>query len=449
MSVLRIGAGAGFSGDRIGPAVELAEKGDLDFLVFECLAERTIALAQQARLKDPMAGFDPMLERRMRAVLPITARTGTRIVSNMGAANPQAAARLVGKIAHELGLGHLRIAAVTGDDVLSAVGPHVLDETGATAASLGDRLVSANAYIGIESIVAALDAGADVVICGRAADPVLFLAPLVHHFKWSMDDWTRLGRGTLVGHLLECSAQVTGGYFADPGVKDVPDLARIGFPLAEVAEDGNAVITKVAGSGGFVTRATCTEQLLYEIHDPSCYFQPDVVADFSGVRLTQTGTDRVAVSGADGRAPTGLLKISVGYHDGWKGEGQISYAGVNCVARAQLAGRLVQERLAVNSADILESRCDLIGQNSVPQSRAARIAVAPHEVRLRFTARCSTFEAAKLVTEEVESLYLCGPAGGGGVSQSVSEVIAIASTLMPAQQTQTNFVMLEARNAAA
>lgn len=442
MSAMRIGAGAGFSGDRIVPAVELAEKGDLDFLVFECLAERTIALAQQARLKDPSTGFDPMLERRMRAVVPITARNGTRIVTNMGAANPQAAARLVRMIACDLGLHQLKIAAVIGDDVLKNIGPYQLEETGRYAADLGSDLVSANAYIGISPIVAALDAGADVVICGRVSDPALFLAPLVHHFGWAMDDWTRLGRGTLVGHLLECSAQITGGYFADPGIKDVPNLAHIGFPLAEVSEDGNAVITKVAGSGGCVTRATCTEQLLYEIHDPASYLQPDVVADFSQVTLKEIGPDRVAVCGAEGRAATGLLKISVGYRDGWKGEGQIIYAGTNCVARAQLAGELVEERLKNSGAEILETRCDLIGLNSVPCGAGVKMAASPHEARLRFAARCNTSQSANLVVEEVESLYLCGPAGGGGVTGSVREIIAIASTFMPAQDIPTGFKIL-------
>ncbi|MGR3481277.1 acyclic terpene utilization AtuA family protein, partial [Salipiger marinus] len=326
MTTIRIGAGAGFQGDRIGPAVDLAERGGLDFLVFECLAERTIALAQQARLADPAAGFDPRLERRLRAVLPACAKAGTRIVTNMGAANPRAAAARARAVVAELGLD-LKVAAVTGDDVLDRIGGQVLDETGRPARDLGARLISANAYIGVGGIVAALAQGADIVICGRASDPALFLAPLVHHFGWAMDDWTRLGRGTLVGHLLECSAQITGGYFADPGVKDVPGLAHLGFPLAEVAEDGTAVITKLPGTGGLVSRATCTEQLLYEIHDPARYMQPDVIADFSGVTLDQIGPDRVRVAGAGGQAPSGLLKVSVGYRDGWLGEGQISYAG--------------------------------------------------------------------------------------------------------------------------
>lgn len=448
MSVLRIGAGAGFSGDRIEPAIELSKHGRLDYLVFECLAERTIALAQQARLSDPDAGYDPMLEARMRAVVPITARNGTKIVSNMGAAHPRAAARMVRRIACDLGLDHLRVAAVTGDDVLDAIGAYTLEETGAPAAELGEKLVSANAYIGVEPIVRALGAGADIVICGRAADPVLFLAPLIHHFGWDLEDWEKLGRGTLVGHLLECAAQITGGYFADPGVKDVPDLENVGFPLAEVTEDGNAVITKVEGSGGYVTKATCTEQLLYEIHDPAHYFQPDVVADFSGVEFAQVGPDRVAVTGATGRACTGTLKVSVGYRDGWKAEGEISYAGANCIARAELAAEILQSRLRGQTPDINETHCSLIGATSIPHHAAPNLP-ALREVRLRFAARCRTLSAAQRVTNEIESLYLCGPAGGGGVSRSEREVIAIASTLIPAELIRTDFEIMETHHAVA
>ena len=441
MTIVRIGAGAGFQGDRIAPAVDLAERGNLDFLVFECLAERTIALAQQARLETPEAGFDPLLDRRLRAVLPGCVRNGTRIVTNMGAANPQGAAACAARVARELGLS-VKIAAVTGDDVLDRIGPFGLEETGQPAADLGARLVSANAYIGCRGIVAALDAGADIVICGRASDPALFLAPLVHRFGWAMDDWERLGRGTLVGHMLECAAQVTGGYFADPGRKSVPDLANIGFPLAEVSEDGNAVLTKLPGTGGVVSRATCTEQLLYEIHDPARYLQPDVVADFSQVQITEIGPDRVALTGASGTAATGMLKVSVGYRDGWLGEGQISYAGAQCVARGELALGLLQERLSICGDRIAEARGDLIGWNAIAPGVTRRAMDLP-EVRLRYAARCLDQDTAQQVAEEVESLYLCGPAAGGGVSRQVREIIGIAAALMPADLVPVRFEMTE------
>src|SRR3712207_4470454 len=349
MRTVRVGAGAGFSGDRIEPAVEVAEKGGVQYLVFECLAERTIALAQQAKMKDPAGGYDPLLAERMRAVLGICRAKGVKVVTNMGAANPVAAAERTAEVARGLGLRGLKVAAVTGDDVLDAVraGDWALDETGEPVASLGNRLVSANAYLGAGPIAEALAGGADVVITGRAADPSMFLAPLVHEFGWSMEDWTRLGRGTVVGHLLECAGQITGGYFADPGYKDVPDLARLGFPIAEVTEDGTAVITKVPGSGGTVTAATCKEQLLYEVHDPSRYLQPDVVADFSGVAVTELGPDRIQVAGGEGSPRTGSLKVSVGYLDSYIGEGQISYAGPGALARGRLALQIVAERLRI------------------------------------------------------------------------------------------------------
>ena len=272
LKTLRIGGGAGYSGDRIEPALELAEHVDIDVLMFECLAERTIALAQQVRRKDPSHGYDPLLEARMRAVLPACAARGIRIVTNMGAANPQAAAERTRDIARELGL-KLRVAAVTGDDVFDLLQARGQDFTlmdgGAPVASLHTRMVSANAYLGALGIVDALAQGADVVITGRVADPALALGPLIHAFGWRMDDWHRLGCGTLAGHLLECAGQITGGYFADPGIKDVPNLARLGFPIGEVGEDGSVRITKVATAGGLVTEATCKEQLLYEIHDLS------------------------------------------------------------------------------------------------------------------------------------------------------------------------------------
>ena len=421
------------------------EKGGLDYLVFECLAERTIALAQQERMRAPELGFDPLLAERMRAVLPGCRARGIKIVTNMGAANPIAAASRVQAVARELGLPGIRIAAVTGDDVLDAVhaGDYRLEETGAPVASLGNRLVSANAYLGAGPIVEALAAGADVVVTGRAADPAMFLAPLIHEFGWRMDDWTRLGRGTVVGHLLECAGQVTGGYFADPGHKDVPDLARLGFPIGEVDEDGTVVITKVPGSGGLVTTATCTEQLLYEVHDPARYLQPDVVADFSRVGVTDAGRDRVRISGGDGRPRTGMLKVSLGYVDSFVGEGQISYAGPWAVARGRLALEIVAERLRLTGLPSSELRFDLIGVDAILGSKLSAGAAEPAEVRARVVGRTDSLAAAIRIGNEVESLYLNGPAGGGGVTKQAREVVAVVSTLVPESLARPALHMLE------
>ncbi len=441
---IRIGAGAGYSGDRIPPAVELADKGALDYLVFECLAERTIALAQLERSQDALRGFDPLLRDRMEAVLLSCVSQGVKIITNMGAANPQAAAQEVMQVARELGLKRLKVAVVHGDDVLPLI--HTQDltimESGAPLRSLGSSVLSANAYIGAQALVEALECGADVVITGRVADPALFLAPLIHEFGWSMSDWKKMGQGTLIGHLLECAGQVTGGYFADPGYREVPDLANLGFPIAEVSADGQAIITKVEGSGGCVTVATCTAQLLYEIENPASYLQPDVAADFSGVTLTQVAPNRVRIEGATGRQRPDNLKVTVGHRDGFIGEGQISYAGLGAQARGQLALDVVRQRLAASNFEPLDSRYELIGVNAIHGPTLAS-GYEAYEVRARVAMRVATRKEAERVANEVEAMYLNGPASGGGVTKLVREVIAAVSVLVPRDLVQTRITTME------
>ncbi|WP_345817239.1 acyclic terpene utilization AtuA family protein (plasmid) [Paraburkholderia sp. PREW-6R] len=445
---IRLGAGAGYSGDRIEPAVELAEHGALDYLVFECLAERTIAIAQQARRIDRGLGYDPLLETRMRAVLPVAARNGVRIISNMGAANPRAAARKTAEIARELGLHGLKIAAVTGDDVLDVVLRSDLrfEESGDKVSAYAPRLVSANAYLGAGPIVDALAAGADIVLTGRVADPSLFTAPLIHEFGWKMDDWTTLGQATVVGHLLECAGQVTGGYFADPGYKDVGNPARLGFPIGEVAADGSIVVTKVPHAGGAVTEATCKEQLLYEIHDPARYYQPDVVADFTAVQVKQEAQDRVRVWGGRGNARTDTLKVSVAYVDGYIGEGQISYGGPGAVARARLARDIVRERLAITGVHASELRFDMIGVNALYGEAFASNSEDAAEVRLRVAGRTLDANEATRIGNEVETLYTNGPAAGGGVTKMTREVIAVQSVLLAREHVKPAFEFVEAHD---
>jgi hypothetical protein len=446
MRTIRIGSGAGYSGDRIEPAVELAEKGEINYLVFECLGERTVALAQQARMKNPESGYDPLLEERMRAVLPLCAAKGIKIVTNMGAANPEAAAKKTAEIARSLGLSRLKIAAVVGDDVLDACKANDLPimEFEGTIKQLGNKLLSANAYLGAEPMAEALRGGADVVITGRASDPALFLAPMIHAFDWAMDDWNLLGQGTVAGHLLECAGQITGGYFADPGYKDIPDLARLGFPIGEVGEDGSLVITKVPGSGGAVTAQTCKEQLLYEVHDPKQYFQPDVVADFSQVSVEEIVPDRVRVSGGRGTKRTGTLKISVGYIDSFIGEGQISYAGPGALARGRLALDIVRERLKLTGVSTSELRFDLIGVDALHGSQVSAHANEPYEVRVRVSGRTENLREAVRIGNEVETLYTNGPAGGGGAWKSARDVVAVASVLLPRELAKPRVQFVEA-----
>jgi hypothetical protein len=442
---VRIGAGAGFADDRIEPAVELVDRSDLDYLVFECLAERTIAAAQRERLVDPGGGYNEWLADRMTAVLASARSRGTRILTNMGAANPVAAAQVVVEVARELGIRGLKVAAVVGDDVLDRVRGSDLPllEQPATVASLGDSVISANAYLGVEPLLDALRRGADVVVTGRVADPSLFLAPLIHELGWAPEDWELMGTGTAVGHLLECAGQVSGGYFADPGCKPVPNLARLGFPLAEVTADGSVVITKPAGTGGQVTVATVTEQLLYEVHDPSAYVTPDVVADFSAIRLEQAGSDRVSVTGVSGRPGPKTLKVSVGYLDGYIGSGEISYAGPNAVARGRLALDVVRERLERLDVPVSDARFELIGVDAVHRGAGRSGNGEPCEVRVRVAGRTLDLHSARRIGQEVTALWLNGPAGGGGGTRTASENIAIVSVVVPKVAVHTETLLLE------
>ncbi len=438
---VRIGCGAGYAGDRWEPALELAERGGIDFLAFECLAERTIAREQLARRDDPERGYNPLLAERVRAVLPACRERGIRIIGNMGAANPAGAAWAVAAIAAEEGFPGTRVAALLGDDVREVVAamPELeLMETGEPLESLLPRLASANAYLGADAILEALRTGADVVMTGRVADPSLALGPLMHHFGWRADDWDRLAAGTLAGHLTECGSQITGGYYADPGFKDVPAPDDIGFPIAEVAADGAIVITKAATAGGLVTAGTVKEQLLYEVHDPSAYLTPDVILDITGVTVTEVGPDRVQVEGARGRPRPETLKATVCVEGGWLGEGEISYAGPNALRRARLAGQILRDRLRRLGLGNLRHRIDLIGVASVFDGDDGALQrdlsdglFMTDDVRVRLAAASDDRSSAERAAREVLALYCDGPAGGGGVRWTVTSRIKTLSYLVP------------------
>lgn len=440
MSVF-IGAGAGFAGDRTdaaGPVVAaLAGKDGPRFLIFETLAERTLALAQLERQRDPSRGYSPALEGFVRPILRSCVEHGVKIISNFGAANPRAAAEHVLAIAQETGCPSIRIAVVEGDDLTGAFSIEELRqrETGGTLLKTRDRVVSANAYMGAAEIAAALDQGADIVVTGRVADPSLALGPLVHAFGWSFEDWDRLAAGTLVGHLLECGAQVTGGYFADPGIKDVPGMDDLGYPVAEVEEDGTFVITKPHGTGGLVDRRTVSEQILYEIHDPSAYLTPDVVLDLTDVEIAEVETDRVRVWGARGKPRPDTLKATVCIDGGFLGEAEISYAGPNASARARLAVETIRARMS-RRAPALEIRADAFGLVSVlGDTNGNRLAAAwdgstLQDVRVRFAAQADDQALVSILLDEVEALYCAGPAGGAGVRRRITPRVASASCLV-------------------
>lgn len=446
MKTIRIGSGAGYGGDRLDPALELIEKGNLDYIGFECLAERTIALAQKEKLADPSKGYNPLLEYRMEQVLPLAWAHKVKVITNMGAANPAAAAAKCVQIAREHSCTGMKIAAVMGDNVLDKLYKYQrteLWETHRPLQELDGDIISANVYMGVEGILRALRNGADVVITGRVSDPSLFMAPMIHEFSWPLDDWDKLGKATQVGHLLECGGQVCGGYFADPGKKDVPDLAHLGFPIAEVGEDGSIVITKVAGSGGAVTRETCIEQMLYEIQDPAQYITPDVVADFTHVTFTEIGPDRVKAEGASGHPKPDTLKVSIGYQDCYIGEGEISYGGPNCLARARLAAQVLEQRLKIRWLQLDEVKIDLIGVNSLNWSLSRTRNDDPDEIRVRVAVRTKDRTAAARVGEEVEAMYTNGPAGGCGAVKRVTEIMSVASMLLHASDTAADVCMKE------
>jgi len=440
MKKIKIGSGAGYAGDRVEPAVELMQKGNLDYIIFECLAERTIAIGQQAKQNDPTKGYNHLLETRMRKILPYVKENNVKVITNMGSANPKQATVETLKIAKELGLSNLKIATVTGDDIHSNINKYSdknILELDASLSSLDDKILSANVYIGAEGIVEALENDADIIITGRVADPALTLGPLFYEYGWSLEkNPDQIGQGVLAGHLLECAGQVTGGFYADPGIKDIDNLDRLGFPIAEISEDGTLVITKVEDSGGEVTTATCKEQMLYEIHDPSSYLTPDATADFSEVTFNQVGKDRVEAINATSHGRPETLKVSIGYNDGFIGEGQISYGGSNCITRAELAEDIVNKRLDIVGANLDEIRTDLIGYNSLYKNEISDKLTNEKfsEIRLRVTGRSNNKEDVVHIGNEVEALYTNGPAGGGGASKSVSSVVSVCSIFVDREE---------------
>ncbi|MBU3153402.1 DUF1446 domain-containing protein [Clostridium estertheticum] len=438
MKKVRIGSGAGYAGDRIEPAIELMKKGNLDYIIFECLAERTIAIGQQQKLKDSSKGYNEFLEYRMKQVLPLCKEKKIKVITNMGSANPISAAKVVKRIAENLGIKGLKIAAVLGDDIFSNIDKYMnykILETGKNLESIKSQIISANAYIGTQGIIEALNNEADIVITGRVADPSLTLAPLMFEFGWDKENYKLLGKGTLAGHLLECGGQVTGGYFADPGYKDVPELWNLGFPIAEISENGEIVITKLEDAGGMVTEDTCKEQMIYEIHDPSSYLTPDVIADFSQVNITEIEKNKVLLIGAGGKDKTGLFKTSVGYKDCYIGEGEMSYGGSGAYERAKLAGEIIKKRLEYVNAHIEELKIDFIGVNSLYKDSLSDALNKSNknfnEVRLRVAARTLNKADATIIGNEVEALYTNGPAGGGGARKGVKEIVSVASIFVP------------------
>lgn len=435
-----IGSGAGFAGDRLdaGTAVveTLKQRDGPRYLIFEVMGERTLAIAQRLKREDPTRGYSPYLDAYLPPVLAECKQHGIRIVTNMGNANPLGAARRVHALADDLGISGLKVAVVVGDDLLAYMSA---DDVRALPIIEGlqigpGQLLAANAYLGARPVADALALGADVVLVGRTTDAALVLGPLVHEFGWPEDDWPRLAAGTTAGHLLECGGQVTGGYFCDPGFKDVPDMANLGFPIGEIDEAGGIVIAKAENTGGLVSRATVIEQLLYEVHDPGSYLTPDVTLDISQVTLADEGADRIRVENAVGRPPPSTLKATVSTDGGWLGEAGMTYAGPNALARARLAADIVRQRWVNQGRNDL-ARVEVVGAGAAFDNDASiRSTNDPQslngEYRLRAAVRSLDRAAAQLLTDDVQSLFCSGPAAGGGYRGTVTSQVETSSVLV-------------------
>lgn len=438
--VVRIGAGSAWWGDRIEPARLNAEKGDLDYLCFETMAEATISAAQVRKRRDPdFPGYDTYLDDRMQAVLPGCLKRGTKIITNQGWINPDGAAQRIVHWLRQFGASGVKVAAVNGSlitDWVLQLTDRIL-ENGKSTSSLAGSIVSAEAYLGAEPLALALAEGAQIVVSGRVADPSIFMAPMMFEFGWDPLDHLRLGRGNGIGHLMECGAQVTGGYFADPGFKDVPEPWNLAFPIAEVEEDGSAVITKVAGSGGAVNLMTVKEQLLYEVHDPGNYITPDVVVDFTATRLDQAGPDRVRVSGISGKPRTPTLKVSIGCTEGFIGEDMFFYAGQGALRRAQLAKKILEERFRIVNLQAEDVRIDFLGLNAIHGAMTPAGAPEPYEIAVRVAARTGTREEAIKVGREVDGMAVSGIGMTGKRvphQDRTREIIGVWSSLVPREK---------------
>jgi hypothetical protein len=451
--VVRLGAGMAFWGDRVQPAAEMVERADIDYLCCDHLAELTMSILAKQRSKNPDFGYTRDLLDLLRGVLPTAVRKGVKVISNAGGANPRAAGERVLELAKELGLSGLRVAVVTGDDIEADIDRLMDDgvsftnlDTGAELVTVRERLTHAAVYTGCEGIVEALRLGADIVICGRVTDIALYLGPLIHEFGWATDDWQRLGMATVVAHAIECGGQATGGLYAADwqGVEGLEDL---GYPIAEVREDGTAVLTKTPGTGGRVDIGTVSEQLVYEILDAGNYLTADVTADFTQVRLEEVGPDRVLITGGIGKPRPDTLKVNMGYRAGFVGEIQFTYSWPDAWKKAQRGIAFLKERLARAKFEYSDDIIEYVGHTSMFQNR-----VPPPtdpdlpEVVVRYAARCPDAEQARKIFTESVPLYNNGPAGvaGVGTRPPLKELFAIWPCLIPREHVVQSVEMLEA-----
>ncbi len=450
---IRIASGQGFWGDLQRAPIDQARNGPIDYLVMDYLAEVTMSIMQKQKLRNPEMGYARDYVEVVTELLPDIKEKGFTIISNAGGVNPTGCADAIVRNARERGITGLKVAVVTGDDLLDQLDDLLADgiemkhmETGEPMSTVRDQLVSANAYLGAGPIVEALKQGADIIVTGRTTDTGLTLAPMIHEFGWAMDDWDKMAAGTIAGHILECGAQSSGGNFTDWDT--VPNMAEIGFPIVEARPDGTFTVTKHEGTGGLVSVGTVSEQLLYEIGDPKDYITPDCIADFTSIHLENEGGDRVGVRGITGDPNTEFYKVSAAYADGWKATSTLVYAWPDAANKARAAADILKKRLDNLGLEFEEYRAELIGLNALcedPQARAAK-EVGLDEVMLRVSVRGQDKEAIAQFGREIAPLILTGPSavtGFAGGRPRPSEVIAYWPALIPKDRVRTEVAVVE------
>jgi hypothetical protein len=450
--VVRVASGQGFWGDWLEAPRRQVEGGPVDYLMLDYLAEVTMSIVQKQKERDPRMGYARDFIGAMESVFPAVAERGVKVIANAGGVNPMACAEAVLAAADTHGVrGKIRIGVVTGDDILGrldellAAGHELRNmDTNEPLANIRDRVLSANAYIGSTPIVEALQQRANVVVTGRSTDTALTMAPLRHEFGWAGDDWNALAAGIVAGHILECGAQCSGGNCLYEW-RTIPDLANVGYPIAEARADGTFVITKHPGTGGRVNVPSVTEQLVYEMGDPHAYITPDVVADFTSIRLEDAGENRVRVHGITGGPPTPFLKVSIAYRAGYKAVGSLVYAWPDAMEKAQLADRVLRERLDNLGLTFDQVLSEFVGATATHGVLAGDGHDAP-EVQYRIGVRGSDRAAVERFTREIAPLVLNGPpsvTGFAGGRPKVEEIVAYWPALLDKRAVSTAVTIVE------
>ena len=453
MRSIRLGSGSGMWPDRSDAAIEIIEQGNVGYISFDTMAEMTLPGMQKLRFDDPEKGYTD-IRRTANDIMPHCVMNKVGLISNCGGANPLSAWKIAIDVANKLGLHGTRIATISGDDTTGEECLARIKElrgkglsldhldTGEKLESIEDRIIAMSVYLGAEPIAEALEQGAQIVITGRHTDSAMWLAPACYEFGWALTDWDRLAAGVIVGHLAECSGHITGGNFSF--WQEVPDPAHLGFPIVEVYENGEAIITKVEGSGGLVSEATCKEQLLYELHDPAYYVTPDVVADVTGLKFEQVGKDRVKLSGIKGKPRPATLKACIGYRDGYVGQAFAFYAWPRALAKARRAEEILRGRFQMMGIEADEIRFDYIGVNSLHGSLSPEPEVELNEVGLRVAVKSTEESNVIKVIRDIYALDLSGPAAQTGVFHlPPREMIAMWPTLIPREEIQHEVVVTE------